>query len=43
MVGDYAMLIDTQFKMTEEKMDGHFFLIPDPGSLQVILEAMGVG
>jgi len=43
MVGDYAMLIDTQLKMTEEKMDGHFFLIPDPGSLQVILEAMGVG
>lgn len=42
MVGDYAMLIDTQFKMTQEKMDGHFFLIPDPGSLQVILEALGV-
>jgi len=42
MVGDYAMLIDTQFKMTQEKMDGHFFLIPDPGSLQVILEAIGV-
>ena len=42
MIGDYALLIETRFKMTEQQINGHFFLIPDPGSLNVILEALGV-
>lgn len=41
MVGDYALLIETQFMMTQQRINGHFFLVPDPGSLNVILEALG--
>lgn len=43
-VGDYALVIETEFSADTENDDvrGHFFLIPDPGSLSIILEAIGV-
>lgn len=43
-VGDYALVIETEFSANTENDDvrGHFFLIPDPGSLSIILEAIGV-
>jgi chemotaxis protein CheC len=43
MIGDYALLIETQFSLIERKINGHFFLVPDPGSLEIILGALGVG
>lgn len=43
-VGDYALVIETEFSADTENDDvrGHFFLIPDPGSLGIILDAIGV-
>lgn len=43
-VGDYALVIETEFSADTENDDvrGHFFLIPDPGSLSIILDAIGV-
>ncbi|HBE80487.1 MAG TPA: CheY-P-specific phosphatase CheC [Firmicutes bacterium] len=43
MIGDYALLIETQFSLVEREINGHFFLVPDPGSLEIILGALGVG
>jgi chemotaxis protein CheC len=43
MIGDYALLIETQFSLTNRQINGHFFLVPDPGSLEIILGALGVG
>jgi chemotaxis protein CheC len=42
MVEDYALIIETQFSMIQQKFNGHFFLIPDPGTLEVILKTLGV-
>ncbi len=42
-VGDYALLIETQFSLISRKINGHFFLIPDPGALEMILNSLGVG
>ncbi|TCL66567.1 chemotaxis protein CheC [Hydrogenispora ethanolica] len=42
-VGDYALLIQTQFSLISRKINGHFFLVPDPDSLELILNALGVG
>lgn len=41
-LGDYALVIETQFTTENDGVKGHFFLIPDPGSLQTILAAIGV-
>lgn len=41
-LGDYALVIETEFTTEKEGVSGHFFLIPDPGSLQTILTAIGV-
>lgn len=41
-MGDYAVLIDTRLIACDLSIDGHFFLIPVPGSLTTILEALGV-
>jgi chemotaxis protein CheC len=43
-VGDYALVIETEFSAGTGNDDvcGHFFLIPDPGSLATILNAIGV-
>ncbi len=42
IVGDYALFIQTQFSLTQRKINGHFFLVPDPGALDVLLNALGV-
>ncbi len=44
-VGDYAIVIDTKIKELEGKqglISGHFFLLPDPDSFEVIFAALGV-
>ena len=41
-MGDYAVLIETKLTACDSSIDGHFFLIPDPGALTTILEALGV-
>ncbi len=42
IIGDYALFIQTQFSLTQRKINGHFFLVPDPGALDVLLNALGV-
>lgn len=45
-VGDYAIVIDTEIleKVDEDslKSTGHFFLLPDPDSYQIIFQSLGV-
>lgn len=40
-VSEYALLIDSQFIDEDKSVKGHFFLIPNPGSLETILKAIG--
>lgn len=40
--GDFALVIDTTFSNGDEKVEGHFFLIPDPHSFSTLFEALGV-
>ena len=42
-MGDHALVIETEFTTDQEGIKGHFFLVPDPGSLDTILTAVGVG
>jgi len=41
-VGDLALMVETEFFGEEEKIGGQFFLLPDPESLRIILDAIGV-
>jgi chemotaxis protein CheC len=45
-VGDYAIVIDTEIiekvDAESQKTKGHFFLLPDPGSYDIIFKALGV-
>ncbi len=41
-VGDHALVIETEFSSDNDGVKGHFFLIPDPGSLGTIMAAIGV-
>ena len=41
-MGDHALVIETEFNTDDEGIKGHFFLVPDPGSLETILSAVGV-
>lgn len=41
-MGDHALVIETEFSSEGDGVKGHFFLIPDPGSLGTILAAIGV-
>ena len=42
-VGDYGLVVDTEFKSdTAQGINGNFFLIPDPDSLEIMLEKLGV-
>lgn len=45
-VGDYAIVIDTALNEEEqdesEEVKGHFFLLPDPDSFEIIFRALGV-
>jgi chemotaxis protein CheC len=40
-VTEYALLIDSVFVDQEKSVKGHFFLLPNPGSLESILKAIG--
>ena len=42
-MGDNALVIETEFQADEDGIKGHFSLVPDPGSLDTILTAVGVG
>ena len=41
-MGDQALVIETEFLSEDDGISGHFFLVPDPGSLGKILSAVGV-
>lgn len=41
-IGDYALLIETEFMTGDQGVRGHFFLVPDPEGLTTILQALGV-
>lgn len=45
-VGDYAIVIDTEIlekvDRNSHKTRGHVFLLPDPGSYEIIFQALGV-
>jgi chemotaxis protein CheC len=40
-VTEYALLLDSVFIDAEKSVQGHFFLLPNPGSLEAILKAIG--
>ncbi|MCG2710865.1 MAG: chemotaxis protein CheC [Candidatus Omnitrophica bacterium] len=40
-VSEYALLIDSEFIDAQKSVKGHFFLLPNPGSLEAILFAIG--
>ncbi len=40
MVTEYALLIDSEFIDAKKSVKGHFFLLPNPGSLEAILKAI---
>ena len=42
-LGDHALLIETNFVANDRSISGHFFLVPDPGSLGCSMDAVGVG
>ncbi|MCX7927067.1 MAG: chemotaxis protein CheC [Candidatus Omnitrophica bacterium] len=39
--GEYALLVESEFQEPQEKIVGHFFLIPNPEGLNLILDAIG--
>ena len=39
-VGDFAFVFETEFYNVENDIKGHFFLLPDPDSIDVIMEAV---
>ena len=41
-MGDHAMVIETKFLAEDDSVNGHFFLVPDPGSLGTLVKAVGV-
>ncbi len=41
-VSDYSFVIESVFLEEEVEVKGHFFLLPEPESLQIILERLGV-
>jgi chemotaxis protein CheC len=41
-IGDISLMIETEFSEDKDKISGHFFLLPDSASLEVILRRIGV-
>lgn len=41
-MGDQALVIETEFLSEDDGINGQFFLVPDPGSLETIINAVGV-
>lgn len=42
-VGDTALVIETEFSAEKRDIKGYFFLLPDPGSLSIMMKSIGVG
>ncbi|MGE5598141.1 MAG: chemotaxis protein CheC [Bacteroidota bacterium] len=42
-VADHALVIETSFLTKDQDSRGHFLLLPDLGTLDVLLDAIGVG
>lgn len=40
--GDYVLFLETEFYDSEKSISGHFFLIPDVDSYQLLMEKMGI-
>lgn len=40
-VSDHALLIETEFNDNGEALEGHFFMLPDVDSLNVLLKSIG--
>ncbi|UOF92893.1 chemotaxis protein CheC [Fodinisporobacter ferrooxydans] len=40
--GEYALVVDTTFLQGKADIEGHFFLLPDPGAVSQLLAALGV-
>jgi len=41
-VSDYALIIENVFSTDREQINGYFFLIPEPETLQLLLKSIGV-
>ncbi|MBR1728320.1 MAG: chemotaxis protein CheC [Selenomonadaceae bacterium] len=41
-MGDQALVIETEFLAEDDGINGHFFLVPDPGSLAILIKGVGV-
>ncbi len=41
-MGDQALVIETEFLAEDDGINGHFFLVPDPGSLSILIKGVGV-
>jgi chemotaxis protein CheC len=41
-VSDYALIIENTFIADEDQLNGYFFLLPQPETLQKLFEALGV-
>ncbi len=41
-VADHVLVLETEFTKDQEDIVGHFFLLPEPGSLDIILSSLGV-
>ena len=39
--GDISLMIETEFSEDKDNISGHFFLLPDPAALDVILKRIG--
>lgn len=42
MASDYALVVDTDFMQGAMNIEGHFFLLPDPGTVEILFQALGV-
>lgn len=40
--GEFVLDIETEFMQENEKLNGHFYYIPMPGSLEKILKSLGI-
>ena len=36
------LVMETEFLAEDDGINGHFFLVPDPGSLETLIKAVGV-
>lgn len=41
-VGDTALVVDTKFRQGNQDIEGHFFLLPDPGTVSSLFQYLGV-